>query len=64
MEFTDGYVYRMKPVYDLDMLTIATLADQPGCWFNFGLSKRPGYKYQRLGSFPQIPSSGWLSIIW
>lgn len=62
IEFHDGKVYRVSPVTDRDFATIPTRSNQPGCWFNHDLSKRPDYQYRRMPRWPRIPSAGWLSI--
>lgn len=48
IQFTDGKVYLVYPMYMADVTLHPSLITQPGCWFNHDLRLRPEFAAIRL----------------
>lgn len=64
IQFTTGEVYRISPVFDWELRTIATLDLKPGCWFNKIIRKRRNYAWSALPAWPDDVPQDWNHIYW
>ena len=52
IEFSDGKVYQVSPLFARDLVYYSSRERQPGCFFNNVLRRRPGYSALRLSAWP------------
>lgn len=58
IEFGDGKVYQVRPMFARDLALHASRRSQPGCFFNKVLRRRPGFLAERLESWPASADLG------
>lgn len=64
IQFTDGSVYHVSPVFDWELPSLAKLELKPGCWFNQVLRKRNRYIFNHHPSWPAEIPQAWSHVYW
>jgi len=54
LEFSDGKVYQVSPLFVSDLARYPSRRQQPGCFFNQELRRRPGFVAVRHSSWPDF----------
>ena len=54
VQFQDFYCYRMSPTTPAEFRVKVLENEDPGCWLNKVLMRRPTYTYTRLGGLPPL----------
>ena len=57
VQFADGSCYRMSPTTPAEWRVKVLESEDPGCWLNKVLMRRPNYTYTRLAALPPLDSA-------
>jgi hypothetical protein len=52
LRFADGKIYEVGPTFWAEWRVKIMQAEDPGCWFNHVLRRRPDYHARRLDTWP------------
>lgn len=52
LAFADGTIYEVGPTFWAEWRVKVMQSDDPGCWFNKVLRRRPDYHARRLETWP------------